>query len=108
MKKFDEHTVLLQEMMQDSYFPKFLVEKLKNYIQETIEYLETGETDTAKIQKKFDAMTMSINKLQDEFEENGSEIETVARDSIGKTVESILNWFEIDMDAETALRKRDW
>lgn len=108
MKKFDEHTVLLQEMMQDSYFPKFLVEKLKNYIQETIEYLETGETDIAKIQKKFDAMTMSINKLQDEFEENGSEIETVARDSIGKTVESILNWFEIDMDAETALRKRDW
>lgn len=35
-------------------------------------------------------MTTSINDLKDEFDENDSEIETVARDSIGISVEYIL------------------
>ncbi len=49
-----------------------------------------------------------INDLQEEFDENDSEIETVARDSIGVTVEKILNYFGIDIDIEEAIRERDW
>ena len=50
----------------------------------------------------------AINDLQEEFDANDSEIETMARDSIGVTVEHILVWFDIDIDIEEALRERDW
>lgn len=50
----------------------------------------------------------AINDLQEEFDENDSEIETVARDSIGVTVDYILKWFGISIDIEEAIRERDW
>lgn len=108
MKKFDENYVLLEEMYKDDYYPKFLVDKIKALIEQVVLYLESGETDTEKIQKKLDEMTIGINDLQEEFDENDSEIETVARDCIGVTVEYILDWFEVDIDIETAIRERDW
>jgi hypothetical protein len=53
-------------------------------------------------------MTITINELQEEFEENDSEIETGARESIGETVDQIIKFFEIDIDIEEAIRERDW
>lgn len=73
-----------------------------------IALLESGEKDLEIIQNKFDEITRAINDLQDEFEENDSEIETVARDSIGETAGYILDWFGIGIDAEEAIRERDW
>ena len=108
MKKFDPKYELLGEMYQDEYFPDFLVDKVKNEIQKVIEFLENGETDTEVIQTKLDEVVCAINELQDEFDENDSEIETVARDCIGETVEYILKWFNIDIEIEEALRERDW
>lgn len=108
MKKFDENYQLLADMYQDGYFPDFLVDKVKELVQNVISYLETGEQDLEKIQNQFDEMTLAINDLQEEFEENDSEIETAARDSIGETVEYILKWFQIDLDVEDAIQERDW
>ncbi len=108
MKKFDENYKLLEEMYLDGYFPDFLVDKVRGLVQDVIAFLETGERDKEKIQNKFDEMTLSINELQEEFEDNDSEIETVARDSIGETVEYILRWFDIDIDVEDAIGERDW
>ena len=108
MKKFDENYQLLADMYQDGYFPNFLVDKVKDLVQNVISYLETGEQDLEKIQDQFDEMTLAINDLQEEFEENDSEIETAARDSIGETVEYILKWFQIDLDVEDAIQERDW
>ena len=70
--------------------------------------MESGETDTEIIQENLDEMTLSINDLQDAFDENDSEIETVARDCIGVTVAYILEWFGIPIDIEEAIRERDW
>ncbi len=53
-------------------------------------------------------MTLAINDLKEDFDENGSEIETVARASIAVTIGYIMEWFGIDIDTETALRERDW
>ena len=108
MKKFDENYKLLEEMYSDGYFPDFLVDKVKALIMKVIELLEKGERDTQKIQKAFDKMTIAINDLEEEFEENDSELETGARESIGATVEYILRWFEIDIDVEDAIGERDW
>lgn len=108
MKRFDAEYKLLEDMYQDGYFPDVLVDKIKALIQEVIAFLETGEQDLVKIQEKFDAMTLAINDLQEEFEKHGSEIETVARDSIGETVGYILQWFDLELEAEDAIGERDW
>ncbi len=108
MKEFDKSYKLLADMYNDEYFPDFLVDKIKALIQSVIDFLETGERDLDKIQARFDEMTLAINDLEEEFEDNDSEIETVARDSIGGTVRYILKWFDIDIDVEDAIGERDW
>ena len=108
MKTFDPDYKLLDEMYQDDYYPAFLVDKVKDELQKVIDLLESGETDTEVIQNTLDKAVCRINNLQDEFYENDSEIETVARDCIGDTVAYILDWFDILIDTEEAIRERDW
>ncbi len=108
MKKFDENYILLNDMYDDGYFPDFLVDKVKELILELIVYLEMGEKDNLKIQEKLDEMTLAINDLEEEFDENDSEMETVARESIGASVAYVLQWFGIQIDIEDAIRERDW
>ncbi|MDY2998004.1 MAG: DUF5713 family protein [Faecalimonas sp.] len=108
MKAFDTNYKLLDEMYQDEYFPNFLVDKIEDELQKVIDLLENGEIDTEIVQEKLDEVVCAINDLQDEFDENGSEIETVARDCIGETVGYILEWFDIPIDIEEAIRERDW
>lgn len=108
MKKFDPEYKMLAEMYDDDYFPTECVDKVKALIDTMILYLETEETDIAKIQAQLDEMTIGINDLQDDFEENDSEIETGAGESISDTVVYILKWFNIDIDCETAIGERDW
>lgn len=104
----DSQTKLLADMYRDAYFPDFLVDKIKALLEDFIVYLEQGVPSTDAIQQKLDKMTMRLNDLQEEFEANDSEIETVARDSIAVSVEHILQRFHVDIDLETALRERDW
>ena len=108
MKSFDPNYKLLDEMYQDDYYPAFLVDKVKDEIQKVIDLLESGETDTEVVQEKLDDAVLAINDLQEEFYENESEIETVARDCIGVTIDYILKWFDIPIDMEEAIRERDW
>ncbi len=108
MKAFDTNYKLLDEMYQDEYYPDFLVDKVKDELQKVIDLLESGETDTKVVQETLDEAVCGINDLQEEFDENDSEIETVARDSIGETVAYILEWFDIPIDIEDALGERDW
>ena len=108
MKKFDAAYDFLMEIYCDFYFPDFLVDKIKAELEKVVAFLETGVTDGKQIQEKFDEMTIAINDLQEEFEENDSEIETSARESIAADVIEILNWFDIDIDVEDALGERDW
>lgn len=108
MKKFNPDYVLLKEMYQDEYYPDFLVDKVKAEITKVIELLESGESDVEIIQGKLDEITCAINDLQEEFWDNDSEIETVARDCIGETIYYILNWFDVPIDEEEAIREHDW
>ncbi|MDM5248908.1 DUF5713 family protein [Lysinibacillus sp. G4S2] len=108
MKKLDSEFKYLVDMYEDTFFPTFLVDKLKLHIVKVVHFIEESTHTVEEIQEKLDEMTIAINELQNEFYENDSEIETFARDSIGLTVEEILQYFEIDIDIEEALRERDW
>lgn len=106
--KLDANFNYLKDMYNDSYYPVFLVDKVKEQILIVVRFLESGSHSNEVIQGKLDEMTIAINDLQEEFDEHDSEIETVARDSIGTTVEAILYAFKVDIDTETAIRERDW
>lgn len=108
MKKFDPNYKIVEVMYDDEYYPKECVNKVKALIDTLVLYLETGEKDSNKIQIQLDKMTIGINNLQDDFYKNDSEIETGARESIGATVVYILEWFDINIDIETAISQRDW
>ena len=99
---------VLCHIQNDNYYPTFLVDKVKDELQKVIDLLESGETDIEVVQEKLDEAVCGINDLQEEFDENDSEIETVARDCIGETVAYILEWFDIPIDIEEAIRERDW
>ncbi len=108
MKTFDPNYNLLDEMYQDKYYPDFLVDKVKDELQKVIDLLESGETDTEAVQERLDEAVCGINDLQQEFDENDSELETVARECIAANVAYILEWFNIPIDTEEAIRERDW
>ncbi|MEY9977288.1 hypothetical protein ABH968_002234 [Lysinibacillus sp. RC79] len=95
-------------MYQDSYYPKFLVDKIKGILEQIVRYLEQGPHSLEDIQVKFDEITRAINDLEDEFLEHDSEIETIARDSIALTVIDILDVYNVKLDIEDALREREW
>lgn len=108
MKVMDQDYEYLAEMYQDGYFPNFLVDKLKALMLELVEYLEPEDKSVDQIQEKLDEIILKTNELQEEFEENESELETVARESIAQTVKDILSYYEIPIETEEAIRERDW
>ncbi|ATP42458.1 hypothetical protein CSE16_13985 [Solibacillus sp. R5-41] len=95
-------------MYRDSYFPDFLVDKVKATIEGVAHFLETETYTNETVQLKLDEMTDEINNLAEVFDEHGSEIETVARESIADTVFLMLKAYQIDIDIEEAIRNRDW
>ena len=108
MSEFDADYQPLYEMYDDEYFPDFLVDKIKAELDKVEAVLAGGEKDTAIIQQHFDTMTRAINDLENEFEENDSELETVARESIGEAVDYLLQKDRIDINVEEAIREREW
>ncbi|WP_443147021.1 DUF5713 family protein [Paenibacillus sp. HWE-109] len=98
----------LKDMYNDTYYPNFLVDKIKAELVKVVEFLEQGNQDIEEIQSKLDFAIHAINDMAEEFDENDSEIETVARESIAQTVEDILAFFGIEIDTEVAIRERDW
>lgn len=108
MDKFDDRYILLQTMYEDSYFPHYLVDKIKWQLIRFIEFLETDERDVQILQEKLYEFTLFVNSMQQEFAEQDSEIETVARESIMTSLDYILHWFKINIPVETAVREREW
>ena len=108
MSEFDADYQPLYEMYDDEYFPDFLVDKIKAELDKVEAVLAGGEKDTAIIQQHFDTMTRAINDLEAEFDANDSEIETVARESIGEAVDYLLQKYRIDINVEEAIREREW
>lgn len=106
--KFPDDFEYVKEMYDDAYFPNFLVDKIKEIIQEVVTFLESGTHSMTQIQDAFDVMTLKINAMQNEFDEHDSELETVARELIADTVDQILTHFDIDLDIEEAIRVREW
>ena len=99
----------LDEMYRDNYFPNSLVDKGKEILLDLCLKIEaTKPSSTKDVYNLTHAATEQFNQLALEFEEQGSEIETAARDNIGMDIDFILKTYGYDVDIEEAIAPRDW
>ena len=99
----------LQEMYQDGYFPKHLVDEVKRVLVELCEQIEsTRPADDAALLVLTHAATERVNDLQEAFWEAESEIETAARDCIGMDFDFVARAYGFDVDVEELISPRDW
>ena len=99
----------LQEMYEDGYFPNFLVDKGKAILVKLCVDIEEKQPDSLEeLYQLTHAATDQFNELQEEFEENESEIETVAREAIGQDFDAIAKAYGYQADIEEIIATRDW
>jgi len=101
--------VFLADMLDDEYFPSDLVRKGQQVLVRMCETIETdGPKDIDSLYRITQAATESFNALAEEFEANGSEIETAARESIGADFDFIAKAYGFDADVEELIANREW
>ncbi|WP_426094846.1 DUF5713 family protein [Flavobacterium sp. DSR2-3-3] len=99
----------LKDMYADSYFPKFLVDKVKTILTELcIDIEKTSPKNLEELYKLTHTATIKINDLQNEFFEHNSEIETGARESIGADFDFIAKAYGFNADVEELIAPREW
>jgi len=100
----------LADMYDDDYFPDFLVDKCKGILVHLCEQVESSKpSDIDSLFKLTHAAVDGINKLGSEFEENDSELETGARESLAEDFGVILDAYGFgDAGLEDAIANRDW
>ena len=100
----------LVDMYSDDYFPDNLVDKGKAILIELCNQVETRQPKTLEeLYPLTHAATGKFNDLQSAFEEQDSEIETVARECIALDFEFIATAYGFDdADIEELIATRDW
>ena len=99
----------LQEMERDAYFPKAQVAKGQAILRKLCESIEASKPQSLEqLYALTHAATEEFNELGEEFEEHGSEIETVARDCIGGDFEFIATSYGFEADTEELIAPREW
>ena len=103
-------TKLLADMYGDDYFPRALVDKVRDVILEACREIEAENPAThEELYTITCRATDKINNLQQDFEEHESEIETVARDDIAVSFGHVATTYGFpDADLEKLVATRDW
>jgi hypothetical protein len=100
----------LKEMYEDDYFPNNLVDKGRKILIDLCWQIEQRQPNNlSELYALTHAATNQFNDLQEEFEENDSEIETGARECIGMDFDFIAKTYGFeDADIEELIATRDW
>lgn len=100
----------LEEMYADSYYPKKCVDKGKEILVDLCFQIEASTPENLdELYQLTNAATDKFNDLQDCFDENDSEIETVAREYIGANFGFIARTYGFEAaDIEALIATRDW
>ena len=100
----------LQDMYNDDYFPKHLVDKGQQILVRLCGRIEKDRpADVTALYRLTHAATEEFNTLAEEFDDEGSELETAARESIGEEFWFIANAYGYSgADAEELIATRDW
>ena len=102
--------VFLEYMSDDDYFPAFLVDKGKMILEDLCVQIELQKpSNLAELYALTHGATDEFNELDEEFYENGSEIETGARECIAGDFEFIAASYGFEnADTEELIAPREW
>lgn len=105
-----DESSLLADMAADPYFPVHLVAKGKEILLRLSARIETERpADLPALYVLTQAATEEFNDREEEFEAAGSEIETVARDDIGRAFWNVVTAHGFDdADPEELIATREW
>lgn len=100
----------LQGMYDDGYFPNHVVDKGKAILLRLCDRIEAERpADLKALYVLTHAATEEFNDLESDFDEAGSELETVAREVIAEDFWAIANAYGFaDADIEDLIATRDW
>ena len=100
----------LKDMDNDQYFPVHLVKKGQEILKAFCLNIETSTPKTlAELYVLSHKATDQFNDLAEEFNDEGSEIETTARECIGEDIYIIAKEYGFDdADIEELIATRDW
>lgn len=101
---------LLQGMYSDAYFPRHLVDKVRDAVVQACREVEVEKPATEEALCVITCRAVDkINDLQEAFFEEGSEIETAARDDIAMTFGYVATVYGFpNADLEELVATRDW
>jgi len=99
----------LEDMYADAYFPKPAVDKGKAILVDLCARIETEKPhDLEALYGLTHQATEAFNRLQQDFDEQGSELETAAREAIAKDFAFIAEAYGFDADMEELIAPREW
>ena len=108
MDNFDDQYILLEELYEDSFYPDFLIDKIKYLLEDFINFVEQKPKNMADVGDKIYDLIQNANSLQYEFLDNDSEYDNIARECLIRNLEYIIQWFHLPIDLEEALAEREW
>ena len=108
MDSFDDQHILLEELYEDSFYPDFLIDKIKYLLEDFINFVEQKPKNMADVGDKIYDLIQNANSLQYEFLDNDSEYDNIARECLIRNLEYIIQWFHLQINLEEALAEREW
>ncbi|WP_407572382.1 DUF5713 family protein [Deinococcus altitudinis] len=99
----------LEQMQNDTYYPAELVAKGQGILHDLCLQIEAGQPQTPEeLFALTHAATEQFNQLNGDLEAQDSELETVARENIGKDMEFIAQAYGFQVDVENLIENREW
>ena len=95
MDSFDDQYILLEELYEDSFYPDFLIDKIKYLLEDFINFVEQKPKNMADVGDKIYDLIQNANSLQYEFLDNDSEYDNIAREYLIRNLEYIIQWFHL-------------
>lgn len=108
MDSFDDQYILLEKLYEDSFYPDFLIDKIKYLLEDFINFVEQKPKNMADVGDKIYDLIQNANSLQYEFLDNDSEYDNIAREYLIRNLEYIIQWFHLPINLEEALAEREW
>ena len=108
MDSFDDQYILLEELYEDSFYPDFLIDKIKYLLEDFINFVEQKPKNMADVGDKIYDLIQNANSLQYEFLDNDSEYDNIARECLIRNLEYIIHWFHLLIKLEEAIAEREW
>lgn len=100
---------MLSTMYADEYFPDHVVNACKSVLVDMCHQIESERPqNVGALYVITHRATERLNDLQEVFDENGSELETAARESLGMEFDFIAKAYGFEADVEALMAPREW